>query len=191
MHNSHERRFNPEHRAGLISDERQARWQPANLLTLAGLRTGHVALDLGSGPGFWTLPMAEIVGVQGKVIALDVSPEMLAALIEQEPPAHVRPMAAELPGIPLPDSSVDFIWSAFVFHEVEPPAALALEMRRVLRRDGCLNVLDWRTDAKSESGPPRHHRLSAQKVENFLRAAGFTSVQPAWQDDDTYLLRAA
>ena len=184
----HERRFDPRQRGGLTGDARWARWNPPHLLALAGLRAGHTALDLGSGPGFWTLPMAEIVGPQGRVIALDVSPEMLAALAERNPPAHVRLLQGELPAINLPDAAVDFIWAAFVFHEVEPPGGLAAEMRRVLRPGGRLAVLDWRPDAKDESGPPRHHRISPQQIEGFLREAGFAHIQLAWQDEDAYLV---
>lgn len=184
----HDRRFDPKHRAGLTGDERRARWNPPRLLALAGLRVGQTALDLGCGPGFWTLPIADIVGAAATVHALDVSEEMLAALIEQDPPLNVRPVQAELPSIPLPDASVDFIWAAFVFHEVEPPVALAIEMRRVLRPSGRIAILDWRPDAKGESGPPRRHRFSPQQVEEFLQAAGFDHVQHAWQDEDAYLL---
>lgn len=109
-----ERRFDPADRAGLTSEQRRARWNPSRLLALAGLQPGQTALDLGCGPGFWTLPMAEIVGPQGQVIALDVSPEMLEALAAAHPPPHVRPLLGGLPAINLPDASIgsnDAPWS--------------------------------------------------------------------------------
>ncbi len=190
MTHSHERRFDAAKRAGLTSAERWVRWNPPHLLELAGLQEGQTALDLGSGPGFWTLPMADKVGPQGLVIALDVSPEMLEALAASNPPEHVRLLHGELPAIDLPDDSIDFIWAAFVFHEVEPPATLAAELRRVLRPGGRLAVLDWRPDAEGESGPPRPHRISPQQVEQFLAAAGFVTVQHPWKDADGYLLWA-
>lgn len=183
-----DRRFNPKHRDSLVSDERNRRWNPSRLLALAGLQAQRTVLDLGCGPGFWTLPIAEIVGAETTVYALDVSEEMLAALIEQNPPLNVRTVQAELPSIPLPDASVDFIWAAFVFHEVQPPAVHAMEMYRVLRSGGRIAVLDWHPNAKGQSGPPRHHRFSPQQVEEFLRAAGFNHIQHAWQDEDAYLL---
>ena len=190
MKHSHDRRFDPADRAGLTSDARRARWNPSHLLALAGLQPGQTALDLGCGPGFWTLPMAEIVGPQGQVIALDVSPEMLEALAAAHPPPHVSLLQGELPAINLPDATVDFIWAGFVFHEVEPPSALAVEMRRVLRPGGRLAVLEWRPDARGTDGPPRGHRLSPQQVEAYLRAAGLDSVQHIWHNEDAYLLSA-
>jgi len=190
MKHSHDRRFDPADRAGLTSEQRRARWNPPRLLTLAGLQPGQTALDLGCGPGFWTLPMAEIVGPQGQVIALDVSSEMLEAAAAENPLPHVRLLHGELPAINLPDAAVDFIWAAFVFHEVEPPAALAAEVHRVLRPGGRIAVLDWRPDAQSPSGPPRADRLSPQQAEEHLRAAGLDSVRQIWHNEDAYLLSA-
>lgn len=90
----------------------------------------------------------------------------------------------------LSDGQIDFVWAAFVFHEVEPPGALAVEMRRVLRPGGRIAVLDWRPDAQNQSGPPRRHRLSPQQVEAYLRAAGLDSVRHIWSNEDAYLLSA-
>jgi ubiquinone/menaquinone biosynthesis C-methylase UbiE len=185
-----DRRFDPQKRDMLVGPERLERWNPTRLLPLAGLQAGQSALDLGCGPGFWTLPMAAIVGINGQVIALDASREMLDSLAAQSPPAHVRLLQGELPGIALPDASVDFIWAAFIFHEVEPPAPLAAEARRVLRPGHRLAVLEWRPDAATATGPPRRHRLSPEQVRTCLIQAGFHEVHRIWQDEDSYLASA-
>lgn len=106
---STERRFDPKNRAGLDNAEREARWQPLRLLKSLGLQPTEAVLDLGCGTGFWTLPLAEIVGSSGVVWALDVSQEMLDALGERNPPAQVRLLRSELPQIDLPNASVDWI----------------------------------------------------------------------------------
>ncbi len=188
---NHDRRFDPKNHAVLSNAEREARWQPARLLGTLGIQPAQTALDLGCGPGFWTLPLAEIVGAQGIVWALDVSQEMLDALVQRHPPAQVRPLLSELPHIHLPDSSVDWIWGAFVVHEVEPLAGLVNEMRRVLRPGGRIGLLDWRPDAVHEDGPPRHHRLEAETVRRALRESGFRLLPVAWEHEDAYLILAA
>lgn len=184
------RRFDSRKQGMLVGPERLARWNPTHLLPLAGLHESQTALDLGCGPGFWTLPMAEIVGNNGQVIALDVNPEMLRSLAAQSPPTHVRPMQGELPAISLSNASVDFIWAALVFHEVTPAVSLAREARRVLRPGHRLAVLEWRTDAVSSMGPPRGHRLSPQQLHMCLLSAGFQEFHLLWRDDDTYLASA-
>jgi ubiquinone/menaquinone biosynthesis C-methylase UbiE len=153
-----------------------------------GLQPGQVALDLGCGPGFWTLPLAEIVGPTGKVWALDVSQEMLDTLAKQQPPAHVIPVLGELPQIGLATAVADFIWSAFVYHEVE--GDLAAEMLRVTSPGGQVAILEWRPDAAKQSGPPGDHRVWPDQVKLALVQAGFTQITEAWRDADAYLITA-
>jgi ubiquinone/menaquinone biosynthesis C-methylase UbiE len=186
-----ERRFNPQNRHDLISSNRQERWDPQQFLAGIGSIEGQVVLELGSGPGFWTLPLAKLVGPGGQVIALDASEEMLELLVERRPPAQVRTMLGELPTIQLPSGSVDFIWAAFIYHEVEDPEKLALEMRRVLRENGQAAILDWRAEAHGQSGPPRHHRISSAKVIEQLVQAGFQKASIGWLDQDAYLVEAS
>jgi ubiquinone/menaquinone biosynthesis C-methylase UbiE len=188
-----DRRFDPKKCGALIGTERWNRWNPPHLLSLAGLQNNSniTVVDLGCGPGFWTLPMSEIVGPYSQIIALDSSQEMLEALESRHSPINVNLTLCELPSIPLPASSVDFIWAAFVFHEVTPVSVLAAEMRRVLRPGGRLALLDWRPDGASGNGPPRHHRLSFEQVREHISSAGFKTIQPAWQDQDAYLMSAS
>jgi ubiquinone/menaquinone biosynthesis C-methylase UbiE len=184
------RRFDHHKMHALIGPEREARWNPLHFLKKLAIQPGQSVLDLGSGPGFWSLPLAEIVSASGLVWALDISQEMLDLLAQCNPPTQVHLLRSELPQIELPTSSLDWIWAAFVFHEVIPPETLASEMHRLLKEHGTVAVLDWRLDAASEAGPPLHRRLSVEQVTKYLREAGFKSVTQAWQDDDTYLLEA-
>ncbi len=185
-----DRRFDPKNHASLSSAGREARWQPARLLGSLGIQPSQAVLDMGCGPGFWTLPLAEIVGAEGIVWALDVSPEMLDALAQRHPPAQVRALLSELPRINLPDASVDWIWGAFVVHEVGSLADLVKEMRRVLRPGGRIGVLDWRPDAVHDDGPPRHHRLDPETIRRALREGGFRLLPTAWEHEDAYLILA-
>jgi ubiquinone/menaquinone biosynthesis C-methylase UbiE len=185
-----ERRFDPKQKNGLVSSDRQARWDPGRFLPRFGLKEGLVVLELGSGPGFWTLPLAELVGPQGQVIALDVSEDMLRTLVERRPPPQVRVVRGELPAIELPDASADFIWAAFIYHEVEDSEKLAHEMHRVLRENGRAAVLEWRPEAYGQNGPPRHHRIPSTKLIEELVQAGFHSAGIDWIDKDAYLVKA-
>ncbi len=183
-----DRRFDPRHRQILTSAERWAQWDPPQFLARLGIHAGQSVADLGSGPGFWTLPLAELVGPTGQVWALDASQEMLDALASHNPPEQVRLLRAELPKLALPDGSIDLVWTAFVFHEVQPPEELARELHRVLKPGGRAIILDWRPDATSEKGPPRAHRFMPDQVASWLRAAGFARAEKTWQDADNYII---
>jgi ubiquinone/menaquinone biosynthesis C-methylase UbiE len=185
--NSEERRFDPQRKDFLISPQRHARWEPQVFLARFNINPGQAVLDLGCGPGFWTLPLAHIVGQNGTVWALDVSQELLDMLAGRQPPPQVRLMRSELPVISLPDKSVDITWAAFVLHEVSSLNHLSRELLRVGQR---VVALDWRPDAKGEAGPPRDHRLWPHEVIASLREAGFASASQTWQDEDNYLIEA-
>ena len=183
-------KFDASRWRALLDERRRQRWQPLDFLAMTGVSAGQVAVDLGSGPGFWTLPLAQLVGESGTVWAIDSSQEMLAALADGRPPAQVRLLPADLPAIPLADAVADFAWAAFVFHEVAPPERLAEEARRVLRPGGRLAVLDWRPESTGKQGPPPAHRLAADHVVAMLRRVGFTTATQRWSDADTYLVVA-
>ena len=185
-----ERRFDHHKMNFLIGEERKSRWEPSRFLKKLAIQPGASVLDLGSGPGFWSIPLAERVGADGIIWALDVSQEMLDLLTQQNPPTQVRLLRVELPKVELPNSSMDWIWAAFVMHEITPLETLASEMKRVLKENGAIAILDWRPDAVNEAGPPRHHRLSVDQITKVMHDAGFKSVTQTWQDDDTYLLEA-
>ncbi len=185
-----DKRFDPRRQHALLNPERMAKWDPLRFLARFGILPGQTILDLGSGPGFWTLPLAESVGATGVVWALDGSQELLDALSARNPPPQVRLLHSELPQIALPDASVDLAWVAFVFHEVEPPEELSAELRRVVRADGRVAVLEWRPDAESEAGPPRAHRVRPDQVIARLQAAGFVRAGQTWQDADNFLVEA-
>lgn len=185
-----DKRFDPQRQHRLLSAARQAYWNPPQFLAQFGIQPGQTALDLGAGPGFWTLPLSEKVGATGQVWAVDVSQELLDALASRNPPPQVKYKRSELPMVDLPNAFADFAWLAFVFHEVEPPEKLASEVRRVLRPGAHVAVLDWRPDAETDQGPPRTDRVTPEQVIGWLTTAGFTSAQKTWDDPDNYLVEA-
>jgi ubiquinone/menaquinone biosynthesis C-methylase UbiE len=183
--------FEVENWPSLLGTEREARWSPPRLLARLDLRAGQRVLDLGCGPGFWTLPLAKMVGPNGIVWALDMADEMLRALASRHPPAQVRLLQSRLPRVDLPDASVDWVWAAFILHEVGDLEALVAELRRVLRAAGRVAVLEWRPDGTGADGPPRKHRLWPEQIVGVFRRVGLDHAHHAWQDADSYLIELA
>ena len=66
------RKFDPRNRELLLSEERHTQLQPRALLRQMGLKSGDIMADIGAGPGFFTVPAAEIVGERGMVLAADI-----------------------------------------------------------------------------------------------------------------------
>ena len=88
---------------------------PQRLLQAAGLKPGQKVLEVGCGPGFFTIPAAQIVGEEGVVYAVDVHPlaiERVKEKIRREEIKNVTPILANASNTGLPDRSIDL---AFIF----------------------------------------------------------------------------
>ena len=64
----------------LTRESRDREEEPAKLMKALGVKRGQTVCDLGCGNGFYTLKLAEAVGAEGKVLAVEIQQEMLAAM---------------------------------------------------------------------------------------------------------------
>lgn len=112
-------------------------------LKAAGLRPGQTVLEVGCGPGFFTVPAAEIVGQEGKVVSLDVSPAAVDHVRDKVDAAgatNVQVIEANAADTGLTAETVDL---AFVFglgHVVGDVEDVWRELHRLLRPGGILSV---------------------------------------------------
>jgi ubiquinone/menaquinone biosynthesis C-methylase UbiE len=116
---------------------------PDKALKAAGLQPGQEVLEVGCGPGFFTIPAAKTVGREGSILALDVNPLAVAHVqqkIEAQHVTNARTVLANATKTDLPDQSFDLIFVFGVAHPIGGMAAIWAEMDRLLKPDGTLSV---------------------------------------------------
>jgi ubiquinone/menaquinone biosynthesis C-methylase UbiE len=152
-------------------------WQkPDEVMNLLQLWPGNVVADIGAGTGHFEPHLAKAVGPTGRVLALDVEPQMIAYLkrrAKKEKLGNVtaQEVAADDPG--LADGSVDRLLVVNTWHHLPQRAQYAAAMNRALRPGGFVVVIDF--TAESPEGPPAHARLSPATVIAELQAGGFSA----------------
>ena len=177
-----ERRFSASQAHRLDDPARRAWFPPSEVLNAMGLHSGLTIADVGAGTGYFSLPLAQAVGQQGTIYAVDAQEEMLSLLrqkLNEASLSNLEPIRAEADNTGLAAGSCDLFFAANVWHEFDDRNAVLRESARVLKPGGRIAILDWRTDAPPEPGPPLTHRLPSSTAVDALRSAGFQKIEVA------------
>ncbi len=102
-------------------------------------------IDLGCGPGMFTLAMARMVGETGRVVAVDIQPQMLELVREK---ARARHLESRIQLHQNTEDSIglteqaDFILSFYMVHELKDPKTFLREVRDLLQPGGIYLVVE-------------------------------------------------
>src|SRR3989339_1444266 len=108
------------------------------------IHAGMSVLDVGCGPGYFSIPISKMVGPRGKVIAADIQQGMLDRLLKKLSPAqkriiHLHKCSGTRIGV---SQQVDFALVFYVLHEVSDQEGFLREIHSVLKPGGTALVIE-------------------------------------------------
>jgi ubiquinone/menaquinone biosynthesis C-methylase UbiE len=143
------------------------------------LKPGMTVCDLGCGNGYHTFPMAREVAPSGKVYGVEIQEPYLKMLEEAAKKQEVTnfvPVLGLLHDPQLPDNTFDLILLVDVYHEFSHPVEMLAAMRKALKPDGKLVLVEFRAEDESVPIKPEH-KMSKAQINKELNANGYTCVK--------------
>lgn len=161
--------------------ERQGREQEESIdLALKNLpiTSQSVVADIGAGSGYYTFRIAPKVP-EGKVYAVEIQDEAVQYLQNRSKElgfSNVIPVKGKEASPNLPDNSIDLAILVDVYHELEYPQEMLAEIRKSLKPDGKILLIEYRGEDPAVAIKPLH-KMTVRQVKKELEANGFKLAQ--------------
>ena len=159
----------------LIRQNREEEERPSEVMKQLDLKPGMVVCDLGCGNGFYSLMMAKQVAPTGKVLAVDIQPEMLHLLelrAKEQGTTNIEPILSTVVDPKLPADTVDLLLLVDVYHEFSHPEQMLQSIRASLKPDGLVALLEYREEDRTVPIKPLH-KMSKRQILREYTANGF------------------
>ncbi|SEF63932.1 Methyltransferase domain-containing protein [Caloramator fervidus] len=171
-------KFDPKNLKKLDNPTRRKYMPPYKTLERFGLKLKgeETFLDVGCGIGYFTIPAAKILS-KGKSIGIDISEEMLN---------YAKERAKDIDNIefkqcfeyefPIESNSINYVMLSNVLHEIEDKKKFLKEVKRTLKNNGQVFIIEWKK-INTNYGPPFDHRISKEEVIEIFKTMGFELIE--------------
>lgn len=159
-------------------------------LELLQLQPGERMIDIGCGPGLFSLMAAELVGPQGLVYSIDLSPQSLALLEQVQNErgiTQIQRIQADAAMLATLDRPAQAALVALMLHHVQAPGQILANLFTLLDPGARVVVAEFHPDGPGEKGPPLAMRLGPTQIQAFCNQAGFTVTSYWLQSPEHYL----
>jgi ubiquinone/menaquinone biosynthesis C-methylase UbiE len=159
----------------LIRQNREDEERPSEVMKQLELKPGMVVCDMGCGNGFYSLMMAKAVAPDGKVLAVDIQPEMLHMLElrgKELGTTNIEPILSTVADPKLPKGVVDLLLMVDVYHEFSHPEQMLSGIRESLKPKGLVALLEYREEDRTVPIKPLH-KMSKRQILREYQANGF------------------
>ena len=143
----------PVERAGSLDNKLRKLFQNPVKILSPYLKEGMKVLDIGCGPGFFSLEIAKTVGSNGKVFAVDVQEGMLQKLKGKIKDTSLEetifPLLSDDGDIPVTEK-IDFVLAFYMVHEVTYKKKFFVQIHNILDADGKMLIVEPKFHVKPE-----------------------------------------
>jgi len=176
QHQMHQLHRDPKSYIDALEDpKRDAYQKPHEVIHALGLKPGEILADIGAGSGYFTFHLARHVGEQGKVYAVDVSPDMVRHVnrrIRETKTTNVVTILADNDDPLLPDRSVNRFFICDVWHHVDNQIKYLSLMKKMLKPGGEVVMIDFHKK-ELPFGPPMQMKIAREDLIKQMEASGF------------------
>jgi ubiquinone/menaquinone biosynthesis C-methylase UbiE len=161
--------------AWLEREDRQQEENTALAIAKMDLSPSAIVADIGAGTGYYSFKLCEKLP-QGKVYAVEIQDEMIAALEKRKAALrnrNVEIIKGSVMSPNLPDHSVDLAIMVDVYHELEYPYEMLQSIKKALKKDGKILLIEYRGEDPAVRIKPLHKTTVAQ-LNKELAANGFS-----------------
>ncbi|UOQ72053.1 class I SAM-dependent methyltransferase [Hymenobacter cellulosilyticus] len=148
------------------------------LLKALRLKPTDVVADIGAGTGYFSFRMSALVP-QGKVLAVDIQPEMITYLQdnkERNNAPNVEPVLGTVQNPNLPANSVDLALIVDAYHEFDHPREMMRAIKSALKPNGRVALAEYR--AEDPKVPiKRIHKMSVEQARKEMKAVGLEFIE--------------
>lgn len=172
----------------LENPERVSELNPYETLKRINIDSNDVICDVGAGSGIFTIPAAKSTGNQ--VYALETDHEMLEIIkkkAKSEGLANIDLIQVEGDNIQISDKTVDVVLMVTVLHEIENKPVFLSEIKRILKTDGRIMLIEFYKH-ETPLGPPVPHRISREEVIKTMDETGFLNSMEFALGDNFYCI---
>ena len=158
----------------LERSEREEEEDVSKLIKNMRIKPNDIVADIGAGSGYHTFKIAALTK-NGFVYAVDIQPEMLMVIEETKETGKIKNIETILgteKSIQLPSNSVDKILMVDVYHEFNFPAEIIVSIKKALKPNGELFLIEYRSE--DSSVPIKAiHKMSKKQAVREMEVAGF------------------
>ncbi len=153
--------------------EREAEENTSVLLENMKIKSGDTIADIGAGSGYHVFKMAGMAS-EGHIYAVDIQDEMLATIRQKKETlglSNIKTIKGSIESSNLPENSIDKVLMVDVYHEFDFPAEMIGSIKKALRPNGQIYLIEYRGEDASVPIKKLHKMTEKQAVQE-MKAAG-------------------